>query len=117
MEKNIVRGTGVVAGYAYAPAAWTRPAPVPPTHSAPVAEDAREAEVARFKAAVETVATRFADRASDATGVAAEVLGATAALARDLRVLAETYEIADIAGFDLFPSTHHVELVATLRRR
>lgn len=40
-----------------------------------------------------------------------------AALARDLRVLAETYEIADIAGFDLFPSTHHVELVATLRRR
>ena len=83
MEHQTVRGTGVVAGYAYAPVAWTRPAPVPPASAAVVAEDAREAEVARFKAAVETVATRFADRASAATGVAAEVLGATAALARD----------------------------------
>ena len=83
MEHQTVRGTGVVAGYAYAPVAWTRPAPVPPASAGVVAEDAREAEVARFKAAVETVATRFADRASAATGVAAEVLGATAALARD----------------------------------
>ena len=83
MEHQTVRGTGVVAGYAYAPVAWTRPAPVPPASAAVVAEDAREAEVARFKAAVEKVATRFADRASAATGVAAEVLGATAALARD----------------------------------
>ena len=83
MEHQTVRGTGVVAGYAYAPVAWTRPAPVPPASAAVVAEDARVAEVARCKAAVEKVATRFADRASAATGVAAEVLGATAALARD----------------------------------
>ena len=83
MQQQPVRGTGVVAGYAYAPVAWTRPAPVPPPSAGLVAEDQREAEVARFKAAVETVAGRFADRASAATGVATEVLGATAALARD----------------------------------
>ena len=83
MQQQTVRGTGVVAGYAYAPVAWTRPAPVPPTSTAVVAEDDRADEVERFKAAVETVANRFADRASTATGVASEVLGATAALARD----------------------------------
>ena len=83
MQQQHVRGTGVVAGYAYAPVAWTRPAPVPPPSLAPVAEEQREAEVERFKAAVATVAGRFADRASAATGVATEVLGATAALARD----------------------------------
>ena len=69
MQQQPVRGTGVVAGYAYAPVAWTRPAPVPPPSAGLVAEDQREAEVARFKAAVETVAGRFADRASAATGV------------------------------------------------
>lgn len=40
-----------------------------------------------------------------------------AALARDLKVLAESYAISDVAGYDLFPCTHHVELVATLDRR
>ena len=83
MEQQPVRGTGVVAGYSYAPVAWTRPAPVPPASTTVVGEDDRPGEVERFKAAVETVANRFADRASTATGVASEVLGATAALARD----------------------------------
>ena len=83
MEQQPVRGTGVVAGYAYAPVAWTRPSPVPPASTTVVGEDDRPGEVERFKAAVETVANRFADRASTATGVASEVLGATAALARD----------------------------------
>ncbi len=83
MEKKTVRGTGVVGGYAYAPAAWTRPAHLPPATSSLIAEDARPAEVERFKAAAETVANRFTERASSTTGVATEVLGATAALARD----------------------------------
>ena len=83
METKTVRGTGVVSGYAYAPTAWTRPAPVPPANPTPVPEEGREAEVTRFQAAVDTVATRFTTRASAATGVAAEVLGATAALAKD----------------------------------
>lgn len=83
MEKKTVRGTGVVGGYAYAPAAWTRPATVPPASGGVIAEEDRPAEVERFKAAAETVAGRFTERASAATGVATEVLGATAALARD----------------------------------
>ncbi|SHI33489.1 phosphoenolpyruvate--protein phosphotransferase [Tessaracoccus bendigoensis DSM 12906] len=83
MESVKLRGTGVVSGFAYAPVAWTRPAPVLPTSRGSVAEDDRPAEVARFKAAAETVAERFTQRASAATGVATEVLGATAALARD----------------------------------
>lgn len=83
MSSRTLRGTGVVAGIAYAPAAWTRPAPVAPQVSGSIAEADRPAEVGRFKAAAETVAERFTSRASDATGVATEVLGATAALARD----------------------------------
>lgn len=83
MEKLTVRGTGVVGGYAYAPAAWTRPAHMPPASSTTIAESARPKEVERFKLCAETVANRFTERASLATGVATEVLGATAALARD----------------------------------
>lgn len=83
MESQTVRGTGVVPGFAYAPAAWTRPAPELPLFTDRVEEEGRAAEVDRFKTAASTVADRFAQRASAATGVATEVLGATAALARD----------------------------------
>ena len=37
-----------------------------------------------------------------------------AALARDLRELVGAYRVADIAALDLFPHTHHVEMVAVL---
>ncbi|MFP5415951.1 MAG: phosphoenolpyruvate--protein phosphotransferase [Actinomycetes bacterium] len=83
MEKSTVRGTGVVSGYAYAPVAWTRAAYTANVAPRTIAEEERAAEVERFKAAAETVARRFTERASAATGVATEVLGATAALARD----------------------------------
>jgi tRNA/tmRNA/rRNA uracil-C5-methylase (TrmA/RlmC/RlmD family) len=37
------------------------------------------------------------------------------ALARDVGLLrAQGYELADLAAFDLFPNTHHVEAVARL---
>ena len=37
------------------------------------------------------------------------------ALARDVGLLRERgYELADLAAFDLFPNTHHVEAVARL---
>ena len=80
-----VSGTGVVSGFAYAPAAWTKPRPVLPKriHDRVVPDEEREGEVERFKAATTIVAGRFTERASSATGVAAEVLGATAALAKD----------------------------------
>lgn len=79
----VVTGTGVVPGFAYAPAAWARSRPVLPLDNRVIAEDAREAEVARFKAAAGAVAERLAQRASAATGVAAEVLQATSNLAND----------------------------------
>ncbi len=78
-----VTGTGVVPGFAYAPAAWTRPRPVPPTEVRVIEDDDRPAEVERFKAASVAVGARLSERASHATGVAAEVLAATANLATD----------------------------------
>ena len=40
-----------------------------------------------------------------------------ATLARDLKkIIAGGYAIVAIAGFDLFPQTHHVETVVLLRR-
>jgi 23S rRNA (uracil1939-C5)-methyltransferase len=40
-----------------------------------------------------------------------------ATLARDLKgLLAASYELVSVAAFDMFPQTHHVEMVAHLRR-
>ncbi|QXT63919.1 phosphoenolpyruvate--protein phosphotransferase [Tessaracoccus palaemonis] len=83
MVANTVHGTGVVEGFAYGQVAWTRPAPVAPPAGGIVPEDGRGAEEARFQAAVEVVAGRFAARAEAAEGAAAEVMEASAALARD----------------------------------
>ena len=39
-------------------------------------------------------------------------------LARDLKgLLASDYELLSVTGFDMFPQTHHVEIVAHLQRR
>ena len=78
-----VTGTGVVPGFAYAPAAWTRARPVPPADNRSIAEDDRPAEGERFKNASLAVGARLSERASHASGVAAEVLAATANLATD----------------------------------
>ncbi len=80
---DLVTGTGVVPGIAYAPAGWARRPPQVPVDTRIIPEEERDAEKARFAAAAETVATRFATRASAATGAASEVLAATAALAKD----------------------------------
>lgn len=40
-----------------------------------------------------------------------------AALARDLRELVPTHRILEVSALDLFPHTHHVELVVVLQRR
>ncbi|NLI17594.1 MAG: phosphoenolpyruvate--protein phosphotransferase [Actinomycetales bacterium] len=83
MTAHIVHGTGVVAGFAYGPAAWTKARPDLPHQDHVVPEEEREAETTRFTTAAGTVADRLAARSATATGVAAEVLGATATLARD----------------------------------
>lgn len=78
-----VHGTGVVAGFAYGAAAWTKARPQIAEQEGFVAEADREGEVARFTAAAEVVAGRLAARAAQASGAAAEVLAATASLATD----------------------------------
>ncbi|SJN19135.1 phosphoenolpyruvate--protein phosphotransferase [Luteococcus japonicus] len=78
-----LRGTGVVPGVAYAPAIWTAPRPQLPEHSPNIAEEGREAEVGKLQAAAAAVSSRLAQRASHATGVAANVLEANASMASD----------------------------------
>ncbi|QGU04812.1 phosphoenolpyruvate--protein phosphotransferase [Corynebacterium comes] len=78
-----IKGTGVVAGVAYAPVVWVRPRPALPEAGATLTEDAREPEFERFSAAADTVAERLADRAATVEGVAADVLTATVGMVRD----------------------------------
>lgn len=107
-----ITGTGVVAGLGYAPAQWVKPAPVLPARCNTVVEAPdREAETTRWKAAVEAVAAGLNARAASATGAAAEVLGATVALATDrglqrtaIKLIADgsTAEAATVAAIGQF---------------
>ncbi|GAB17951.1 phosphoenolpyruvate--protein phosphotransferase [Gordonia effusa NBRC 100432] len=76
-------GTPVVSGIAYGPVIWpgARPEFVPSSVELVDAERAREVD--RFSAAAADVAAKLRARASASTGVAAEVLSATAGLAED----------------------------------
>lgn len=78
-----VKGTGVVAGIAYADVVWVRPRPELPTGGTAIPEEEREAEYEKFVTAADIVAERLDGRASNAEGPAAEVLGATAGMVRD----------------------------------
>ena len=81
-DTRTLHGTPVVPGLAYGRV--VRPAPAPQLPAATtVAEADRDAEVERFTAAASTIADRLAARAAAASGVSAEVLQATAQLARD----------------------------------
>ncbi|MDP9398808.1 MAG: PEP-utilizing enzyme, partial [Actinomycetota bacterium] len=80
-------GTPVVPGVGFGPAVRPAPRPVLPTGSEELPESQRPAELARFSAAAEVIADRLTSRAGLASGVAAEVLQATAALARDRGLL------------------------------
>ena len=82
-----LHGTPVVPGLAYGRV--VRPAPAPALPAATeVAEADRDAEAERFTAAAATVADRLAARSAASSGVSAEVLQATAVLARDRGLLA-----------------------------
>ena len=70
-------------GIAFAPVVWKQGRPELTPRMPEVPEENREAEAGRIEQAVETVATRLEHRASQATGVASEVLSATASLCRD----------------------------------
>lgn len=80
---HTITGTPVVQGLAYANAVWVlRPVLPAPSHEV-IAESARPSELARFTEAATAVSDRLFERASRATGEAAEVLVMTASLATD----------------------------------
>lgn len=85
---RLLTGMPVVAGVRYAPVIRPGRAAEPDLGSGEVATDERPAQQARFDAAAATVAGRLRDRAAQSTGVAAEVLAATAQLAQDKAWLA-----------------------------
>ncbi len=80
-------GTPVVAGYAYGPALWPGGRVEHDDRllgaDRSLADEERGAEADRLAAAAATVAGRLRNRASHASGAAAEVLNATAGLAED----------------------------------
>ncbi|UXA18251.1 phosphoenolpyruvate--protein phosphotransferase [Mycobacterium sp. SMC-4] len=81
---TVLRGVPVVAGVQYAPV--IRPGKLPDIDagaSPDLGEADRPGEVERFTAAASAVATRLRERATHASGAAAEVLTATATLAQD----------------------------------
>ena len=82
-SESTIKGTGVVAGVAYAEAVWVRPRPALPTEGSIDPEQASESEYNRFLAAVDTVANRWERRAAAAGGHAAEFLIATAGMVKD----------------------------------
>jgi phosphotransferase system enzyme I (PtsI) len=85
----VLTGTPVVPGAVLGPA--VRPAgavTLPPTDAPVVPEADRPEERRRFAAAAARVADRLDERAAAATGVSAEVLSATATMARDRALLA-----------------------------
>lgn len=81
--QSTVKGTGVVAGVAYAEAVWVRPRPDLPTEGSIDQEASSEAEYDRFLEAVDVVAGRLENRAAAAEGQASEVLTATAGMVKD----------------------------------
>lgn len=82
-QDTALKGTGVVGGVRYAGAVWISPRPELPQAGEVVAEENREAELARFDAAAETVSARLLERSANAEGHAAEVLKATAGMVND----------------------------------
>ncbi len=81
---TVLQGVPVVAGLQYGPV--IRPGELPDVDLATtedIAEADRTAERERFTAAAAAVAARLRERAAQATGVASEVLAATATLAQD----------------------------------
>ncbi|MCQ4119447.1 phosphoenolpyruvate--protein phosphotransferase [Rhodococcus tibetensis] len=82
-NREIVRGTPVVPGIAYAPVIWPAARPEVTGGLPRVDESRRDQEKARFEEAAAVVAQRLRDRAATVSGAAAEVLQANAAMAAD----------------------------------
>ena len=83
MRSGVLSGTPVVNGLALGPVLRARTEVDPGAIAAYVDPPSPEEALAAYDAAAETVSTGFADRAAAASGAAAEVLTASAGLARD----------------------------------
>jgi phosphoenolpyruvate-protein phosphotransferase (PTS system enzyme I) len=93
---TVFPGTPVVPGVAYGPVVRpTGAVLLPADEGVVVRDDERAGEKERFGAAAGVVADRLAERASGATGVSAEVLAATAGLARDRGLLSAVEQRID----------------------
>lgn len=80
---SVLRGTPVVPGVGYGPVIRPGRRPDVPVDTSVIDEDARDAEVEKFRGATSVVADRLRGRAELATGAASEVLSANAAMAQD----------------------------------
>jgi len=95
-----LHGTAVVPGVGYGPVVRPSGAPARPdtTASDDVEESDRPRQLERFVDAAEAVAVRLENRTAQASGPAAEVLAATAALARDRGLHAMVKQQTDVGA-------------------
>lgn len=92
---EVIQGTPVVAGMAYAPVVWvTRPQALQPSKELVPQED-RAAESQRYETAVGVVADRLSQRAHGTVGTASDVLLMMSALAADKGIRRETLLLID----------------------
>ena len=82
-DERILKGTAVVPGVGYAPAVWKRMRSQNLGSEEVLTPEQRDAESEKIAAAAGVVGERLERRATSTTGVASEVLAATASLARD----------------------------------
>ncbi|WP_072687668.1 phosphoenolpyruvate--protein phosphotransferase [Rhodococcus marinonascens] len=82
-DREIVRGTPVVPGIAFAPVIWTAPRPEVVPGMPRIDASTRDGEKVRFEEAAALVSQRLRDRATTVSGAAAQVLLANATMAVD----------------------------------
>jgi phosphotransferase system enzyme I (PtsI) len=84
LEQNVISGTPVVHGMAYAPAMWVVRPSVPSAAGGPsLPEEEREAEFARYEEAAKRVSDRLRSRSESTIGNASDVLKMSSQLAVD----------------------------------
>ncbi|MEV0946382.1 phosphoenolpyruvate--protein phosphotransferase [Rhodococcus sp. NPDC049939] len=92
-DREVVRGTPVVPGIAYAPVIWPAPRPEVASGMPRIDGSLRDGEKVRFEEAANVVSQRLHDRASAVSDDAAGVLRANAAMAVDRGWMGAVHEL------------------------
>src|SRR5690348_16206028 len=92
---TVLAGTPVVPGVAFGPVIRPSGTVRLPGEEPDLPEEARPGQREQFAAAAGAVAARLEERAAGATGVSAEVLATTAAMARDRGLLSAVEQRID----------------------